>query len=253
MLIFTPFSNFIFTFVAVMIAGHDLASAHPHPLSGHRTDFPHRNSSITDSPLLRRNTCTGTWAGAVWENTPAGVAWTGISAYLLAPKAVSMKVSGFVWVGIDGTVCNNKPSFQVGIQAYPANDGSTQYYAVAQWGQQQSYQFDNFPIDAGDILVIAATASAASGTATVQNISKQLKASYTFNRPEPFLFATAEWVVQTFAQGGSSSVFGQVDFYNAQATQNDGTTVNGAGADMYDAGGAASVSADVYGAITVAF
>ncbi|KIL66836.1 hypothetical protein M378DRAFT_160347 [Amanita muscaria Koide BX008] len=218
MLIFTPFSNLIFTFVAVMIAGHDLASAHPHPLSGHRTDFPHRNSSIIDSPPLRRNTCTGTWAGAVWENKPAGVAWTGISAYLLAPKAVSMEVSGFVWVGIDGTVCNNKPSFQVGIQAYPANDGSTQYYAVAQWGQQQSYQFDNFPIDA-----------------------------------EPFLFATAEWVVQTFAQDGISSVFGQVDFYNAQATQYDGTTVNGAGADMYDAGGAASVSADVYGAITVAF
>ncbi|KAM6494546.1 hypothetical protein JOM56_010907 [Amanita muscaria] len=42
----------------------------------------------------------------------------------------------------------------------------------------------------------------------------------------------------------SSIVF---NFNNAQATKFDGTTVNGAGADLYDVGGAASVSADVYG------
>ncbi|KIL66833.1 hypothetical protein M378DRAFT_350579 [Amanita muscaria Koide BX008] len=46
----------------------------------------------------------------------------------------------------------------------------------------------------------------------------------------------------------SSIVF---NFNNAQATRFDGTTVNGAGADLYDAGGAASVSADVYGDISV--
>ena len=113
------------------------------------------------------------------------------------------------------------------------------YWAAAWYEWWPAYQadFENFAVNAGDVLNVTVTAySAYSGIAIIENTSSGQSVSQQLSSGSPLCQENAEWIVEDFEEGNSLvpfANFGTVTFTGASAKTGSGS-VGPSGANVID-------------------
>lgn len=163
------------------------------------------------------------WAGAVIETT--GV--QSVTGTFVAPVP-STDGSGTAWVGIDGNDCYTG-ILQTGINWYKTGS-NVSYVAWYEWYPASMQYWSDFAIGQGDTIRVTVTASSTrTGTALLENLSRQTSISHEFTADEtlsPICQTDAEWIVEDYYENFdfvTFADFGTVTFTDASAVTTNGT------------------------------
>lgn len=171
------------------------------------------------------------WSGAVLQ-TPSSGFFTSATGRFTVPTPQfagqgSATESASAWVGIDGDTCASG-LLQAGVDFTVDQNGDVSYDSWYEWFPDYAYDFDNFDINAGDVIQVDVIATSTTrGTLKLSNLSSGQKVSKTLNAPSGSTLCrqNAEWIVEDFEQNGSLvplSNFGTVVFTNAGTTLSTG-------------------------------
>jgi len=180
---------------------------------------------------VTQETFTTNWAGAVWSEGQG--TFTSVTGTFTVPTASgSGSSSASAWVGIDGASCGNA-ILQTGVDFNA--DGT--YDAWYEWYPAGAVDFQNFPINSGDIITVTVTAtSTTSGTAVIENTTQNQQVTQDLTSSSALCEQDAEWIVEDFEENGGLvpfADFGTVTFSQASATSSSGS-VSPSGATVYD-------------------
>ena len=183
------------------------------------------------------------WAGAVLLNPPAGTTFQQAHGYFNVPQpspppgAAPGTYAASAWVGIDGDTYGNA-ILQSGCDFLADTNGGTSYDCWYEWFPNALVDFDNFGVQAGDVIAVAVVADANNyGTATITNTRTGQVASQIVNAPNDQAVLggqNAEWIVEDFSSNGGLvpfANFGQVHFTGTNAQGANGQVVGNDGAD----------------------
>ncbi|EIW81321.1 hypothetical protein CONPUDRAFT_165495 [Coniophora puteana RWD-64-598 SS2] len=202
---------------------------------------------------VTQETFTTNWAGAVWSEGQG--TFTSVTGTFTVPTASgSGSSSASAWVGIDGASCGNAilqtgvdfnadgtydgESFRVNLTcqtsgAYPVFLSLAWY----EWYPAGAVDFQNFPINSGDVITVTVTAtSTTSGTAVIENTTQNQQVTQDLTSSSALCEQDAEWIVEDFEENGGLvpfADFGTVTFSQASATSSSGS-VSPSGATVYD-------------------
>ncbi|EIW78772.1 hypothetical protein CONPUDRAFT_155502 [Coniophora puteana RWD-64-598 SS2] len=172
---------------------------------------------------------TSNWAGAVWSK-PAGT-YTSVTGTFTVPTPTGADGSSTAWVGIDGSSCSNA-ILQSGVD-FDISGGQVSYVAWYEWYPAPMTDFDNFAVNAGDVITVTVTAtSTTAGTAVMENTTTGQKITQDLTSSSALCQQDAEWILEDFSINGGLAPFdnfGSVTFTGNSATTTTGTdTPNGA-------------------------
>lgn len=169
------------------------------------------------------------------------------------------------WVGIDGDSCPGQALLQAGVD-FINDNGAVSYFGERYAGLTRRAQLhwtncspsrrsawyewlpdvshfwlaNEFPIKEGDLVTVTVTAdSLTSGRTILENTSTGVQVTKTLQSTYPLCLSDAEWIVEDFEPAEDDTPvdfanFGQVQFVNARATTNSGTTMGPDGASLID-------------------
>lgn len=175
------------------------------------------------------------WAGVAITKPPSGT-FTAVSATFNVPTpspASSDDIgswSGAVWVGIDGY--NTDSIWQAGIDftvTEVAGVKAYSYDAWYEWYPQDSFDFSDITISAGDkISVSCVTSSSTEGSVVLENLTTGKTVTKTVVSTSALKGKNAEWIVEAYEEDGSEvdlAKFNAVTFTDAKAKTSDGDSV----------------------------
>ncbi|KAI0521472.1 peptidase A4 family-domain-containing protein [Xylaria bambusicola] len=163
------------------------------------------------------------WAGAILNSS----GFTSVVGTIIVPEPQSTgeDASASAWVGIDGLTCSTA-ILQTGIDFSVTSGGSVSYTAWYEWYPDDSYEFSEFSVSAGDEVKMTVVAtSKAAGTATLENLTTGQTASHSFrNERNQLCESEAEWIVEDYEYHGALVTFANFDsvtFTDATAFKGD--------------------------------
>jgi len=117
-------------------------------------------------------------------------------------------------------------------------NGVVSYQAWYEWYPAYAYNFNNFPINSGDVLKLTVTAyTTTSGIAIIENLTTNQQVSQQLSSSYALCEQNAEWIVEDYSQGGRLVPlcnFGTVAFTNSYATTSTGSQITPNGATIID-------------------
>ncbi|CAK7212018.1 hypothetical protein SCUCBS95973_001320 [Sporothrix curviconia] len=142
------------------------------------------------------------------------------------------------WVGFDGDSNCPDTILQVGID-FNIQNGTVSYDAWFEWYPDYAYNFVGFPLHAGDVVTLTATATnTTSGLVIIENKTTNQNVMHTFvGEEQPLCRTSAEWIVEDYSVGGGlvdMCDWGRATFTNCEAQQASGSTASLSNATVYD-------------------
>ncbi|KAF8557515.1 hypothetical protein OG21DRAFT_1505243 [Imleria badia] len=168
------------------------------------------------------------WAGAVL-NAGDGTFFT-VRGTFTVPHVSGQSGSGSAaWVGIDGNTCTNA-LFQTGVDLNVGENGP-EYYAWYEWYPDIAYYYDDFSVNAGDVIEVSVAAfSRTTGIASIHNMNTGQERIQHVSSTHALCGQNAEWIVEDYEEGYPGSEvqvpfanFGAVFFTNTEASGPSGT------------------------------
>ncbi|KAG6370714.1 peptidase A4 family-domain-containing protein [Boletus reticuloceps] len=158
------------------------------------------------------------WAGAVWaegDNTFTFVTGT----FVVPTPSGNNGDSAAAWVGIDGDTCTSA-ILQTGVDFTVSANGPT-YAAWYEFFPAPSADFSGITIAPGDTIKLTVTTSSLhSGTATIDNLTRNEQVSQDLSSTAPLCGQNAEWIVEDYDVNSGLvpfANFGTVTFTDANA------------------------------------
>jgi hypothetical protein len=180
------------------------------------------------------------WSGGVIYAAP-GTGFQSVTGEWVVPDVKPATQSNWEyhvnWIGIDGD--GSPDVLQAGVisESYWSTNGSylNDLLFWHEWYPQGLVVVSNFAFRAGDLISMTITSTgpgATSATINVLNATTGVYTSYTITAPTGthLVGNSAEWIAEVPTVSGKIGTmpdYGQIFFSQAQATQSDGTVVNG--------------------------
>lgn len=188
--------------------------------------------TLKSQPLIKSGTASNinnteyseNWSGAVIETAPDGEYWHSVTAQFTVPVPKgSADAAASAWVGIDGDTCETA-ILQTGVD-FTVDGGYDAWY---EWYPAYAYDF-TLDISAGDVIKTTVTATSFNtGSAVIENLTTGQTVTKELESSSDLCLENAEWIVEDFEEGDSLvpfADFGSINFLDAVATTNEGTTV----------------------------
>ncbi|CAK7264029.1 hypothetical protein SEPCBS119000_000791 [Sporothrix epigloea] len=203
---------------------------------GGSSKFRYKNNTASAHTQYSAN-----WSGAIVH----GTGYETVTGTIVVPQPqipdggdLDQFYGASAWVGLDGDSDCPGAILQVGID-FNIQNGIVGYEAWFEWYPDYAYNFVGFPIHAGDVVTLTATAANTTvGSVMIENKTTAQSVMHTFvGETQPLCRTSAEWIVEDYSVGGElveMCDWGWATFTDCAAEQSSGLTASLSNATMYD-------------------
>ncbi|CAK7274701.1 hypothetical protein SEPCBS57363_006297 [Sporothrix epigloea] len=219
--------------------------------SASRINSTNSRSKYKNSTATAHTQYSANWSGAIVH----GTGYETVTGTIVVPRpqipsghSPEKFYGASAWVGLDGDSDCPGAILQVGID-FNIQNGTVDYDAWFEWFPDYAYNFVGFPLHAGDVVTLTATAvNTRMGSVIIENKTTAQSVVHTFvGEMQPLCQTSAEWIIEDYSVGGELvglCDWGRATFTDCEAKQFSGTTASLSDATIYDISGNGNVMTD---------